>query len=227
VFFFADDPNPAELEFKPSSEQGLTIETSTLVVRRNVDQYQTEFIPSHEELGGRGGTMHRRYFLRVIGGLTAVCLAALGFRRSKEARMDANSPFDRVVFVCCDDHGDYSPGVYLHGPDGGGPACLSLAAEAAHCMRAGEVSDSAAGLCGYLFTQLGAGVTSGGGLSLWDAPNAAASKTIDWQAYCAWNVDLILINVDRRSAECFVSPQDPNSPNKLLVGRLEDLKFGG
>ncbi len=94
-------------------------------------------------------------------------------------------------------------------------------------MRAGEVSDSAAGLCGYLFTQLGAGVTSGGGLSLWDAPKPGVSKIVDWQAYCAWNVDLILINVDRRSAECFVSPEVPKSPSKSLVGRLDDLKFGG
>jgi len=141
--------------------------------------------------------------------------------------MTADSPFDRVIFVCSNDHGEYSPGIYLHGPDGGGPACLSFAAEAAHCMRAGEVSDSAAGLCGYLFTQFGAGVTSGGGLSLWDAPKPGASKAVDWQAYCARNVDLILVNVDRRSAECYVSPADAKAPSKSLVSRLDDLKFGG
>ena len=141
--------------------------------------------------------------------------------------MNARSPFDRVVFVCTNDYGDYSPSIYLHGPDGGGPACLSLAAEAAHYMRAGEVSDSAAGLCGYLFTQLGPEVTSGGGLSLWDSPKPGASKAVDWQAYCAWNVDLILVNVDRRSAECHVSPSDANAPSKSLVSQLDDLKFGG
>lgn len=171
--------------------------------------------------------MHRRYFLRILGGLLAIGLAAVGLRRTKGPRSHVSSQFDRVVFVCCNDHGDFSPGIYLHGPDGGGPACLSIAAEAAHCMRGGEVGDSAAGLCGYLFTQLGTSVTSEGGLTLWDAPKAAAFKTVDWQAYCAWNVDLILINVDRRFAECFVSPQDPKSPSKSLVGRLDDLKFGG
>ena len=141
--------------------------------------------------------------------------------------MNLVSSFDRVVFVCSNDHGEYSPGIYLHGADGGGPACLSLAAEAAHCMRAGEVSDSAAGLCGYLFMQLGAEVTSGGGLSLWDAPKPGASQVVDWQAYCAWNVDLILVNVDRRSVECYVGPVDSKAPNKSLVSRLDDLKFGG
>ncbi|GAC1450941.1 MAG: hypothetical protein NVSMB9_35720 [Isosphaeraceae bacterium] len=141
--------------------------------------------------------------------------------------MTAKSPFDRVVFVCCDDHGVYSPGVYLHGPDGGGPACMHLAKEAAHCMRAGEPSDSAAGLCGFIFTQSAPEETSGGGLSLWDSPRPGPGGTVDWQQYCPWNVDLILVNVDRRTAECYVSPADRKAPTKMLVGRLDDLKFGG
>lgn len=171
--------------------------------------------------------MHRRHFLRAIGGLIAVCLAVLGLRRGKGPRMNADSPFDRVVFVCCNDHGDYSPGVYVHGPSGGGPACLEDARRAAHGMRAGEPDGSAAGLCGFLFTEIGPEGTSGGELSLWDSPRPGPGGSVDWQAYCGWNVDLILINVDRRSAECFVSPQDPKSPSKSLVGRLDDLKFGG
>jgi hypothetical protein len=169
----------------------------------------------------------RRFLIRALYGLIALILAWLCIRRRRETSVTAESPFDRVVFVCCNDHGECSPGIYLHGPAGGGPACLSIAQEAAHCMRAGEAHDSAAGLCGYLFTQLGPEVTSGGGLSLWDAPRPLPDGSVDWQAYCSWNVDLILINVDRLTAECFVSPSDPKAPSKSPAGRLTGLKFGG
>ena len=143
----------------------------------------------------------RQFVIRAVLGSSAIMLAWFGIRRRKATSMMAVSPFDRVCFVCCNDHGQYSPGVYLHGSDGGGPACLDFASEAAHCMRAGEACDSAAGLCGFLFTQLGPSVTSGGGLSLYDAPKPSPDGSVDWQ-YCGWNVDLILINVDRQSAEC-------------------------
>ena len=141
--------------------------------------------------------------------------------------MEAESPFDRVMFVCVDGHGRYSPGVYLHGPDGGGPACLEDARKAAPGMRADEACDSAAGLCGYLFSLLGPTVSSGGGLSLYDAPKPGPDGTVDWQAYCGWNVDLILIDVSRKTADCFVSPEDPKSQQKLLTGRITGLTFGG
>ena len=169
----------------------------------------------------------RQFFTRVFYGLIALVFAWLGIRRRKESSVTPESPFDRVVIVCYNAHADYSPGIYLHGADGGGPACLSFAREAAHCMRVGEPADSAAGLCGYLFTQLGPEVTSGGGLSLWDAPRPRADGSVDWQAYCSWNVDLVLVNVDRLTAECFVSPADAKSPTKTFAGRLTGLKFCG
>ena len=181
--------------------------------------------------------VRRQFFTRGILGLVTLVMVGLGFRRkkadprpaprSKAAPRLAPSSNDRVAFVCRDDHGDYSPGVYLHGPDGGGPACLEFASEAAHFMKAGEVGDSAAGLCGYLVSQFGPGVTSGGGISLWDAPRPGPDREVDWQAYCKANVDLILINVDRMTAECFVSPVDPKATIKARVGQIAHLKFGG
>lgn len=135
--------------------------------------------------------------------------------------------FDRVLFVCTSDAGDYSPGVYLHGAAGGGPAALDLVRQAAPCMRDREVGDAAAGLCGYLFKQCGDDVAAGGGLSLYDAPKPGPGGAVDWQAYCFWNVDLVLINVDRGTAECHSSPPDPKSPTKVLVKQLSGLRLGG
>lgn len=134
--------------------------------------------------------------------------------------------FDRVLFVCYNDVGDYSPGVYLHGADGGGPAALDIVRQAAPCMRDSEVGDAAAGLCGYLFKQLGDDAAAGGGLSLFDAPKPGANGIVDWQAYCGWNVDLILINVDQGMAECHSGPADPKAPNKSMVKRLSGLHLG-
>lgn len=161
----------------------------------------------------------------VVGvGIVAVWL---GVRQHHQTTAAATSPFDRVVFVCCDEHGHYSAGVYLHGVPGGGPACLDLAAEAARYMRKREIGDSAAGLCGFLFTQLGEEATTGGALSLWDAPRPDGQQPIDWQRYCGWNVDLVLINVDRLCAECLVGASDPKTMEKTVVARLDHLDFGG
>ena len=171
--------------------------------------------------------LRRRFLQRALGGSIVIGCGWLGILRIGTNQMPARSPFDRVVFVCTNDHGDYSPGIYLHGPDGGGLACLKCAAEAAQSMRLNEVSDSAAGLCGFLFTKFGETGPGAGGLSLWDSPKPDASGAVDWQQYCAWNVDLVLINVDRRSAECYVSQSNDQSRAKSLVSRLDDLKFGG
>jgi len=134
--------------------------------------------------------------------------------------------FDRVVFVCCDGRGEYSPGVYLHGEDGGGLAALDMLPRAAPCMRDRDSGDSAAGLCGYLFKQLGDDAAAGGGLSLYDAPKPRPDKTVDWQQYCGWNVDLVLIDVDRGTAECHSSPADPKSPTKRIIKRISGLHLG-
>jgi len=132
---------------------------------------------------------------------------------------DGVSGYDRVLIVCCNDAGDYSPGIYWHGPDGGGPACMESVREAAPSMPAPEVGGAAAGLCGFLFKQL----QGADGLSLYDSPKPGSDGVVDWQAYCSWNVDLILVNVDRKMAECYSSPADPKAPKKLLVKKITGL----
>ncbi len=168
--------------------------------------------------------MNRRRFL--IGALVAGGVALCWWLR-RYFPHGGGGMFDKVVFVCCNDAGDYSPGVYLHGAEGGGPAALDDVRQAAPCMRDREVGDAAAGLCGYLFKQLGDDAAAGGGLSLYDAPKPGPNKTVDWQAYCSWNVDLILINVDRGTADCYSGPADPKAPSKSVVKRIAGLRLAG
>jgi hypothetical protein len=168
--------------------------------------------------------MNRRQLL--VGGAVAGGLVLL-WRWIRRNPFSGGGMFDRVVFVCCNDAGYYSPGVYLHGADGGGPAALDLVKQAAPYMRDGEVGDAAAGLCGCLFKECGDDVAAGGGLSLYDAPRPGPGGAVDWQAYCSWNVDLVLINVDQGTAECHSGPADPKAPSKSVVKRLSGLRFGG
>jgi hypothetical protein len=169
----------------------------------------------------------RNFVVRIVVAGVVIAASWLGMRERHQTTAAATSPFDRVVFVCCGEHGHYSAGVYLHGVPGGGPACLHLAADAARSMRQREIGDSAAGLCGFLFTQLGSEATTGGALSLWDPPRPDGQQPVDWQRYCGWNVDLVLINVDRLSAECLVGAPDPKSSEKSVVAQLDHLDFGG
>ena len=168
--------------------------------------------------------MNRRRLL--MGGLIAGGVALYWWLR-RCFPLGGDGMFDKVVFVCCNDAGDYSPGVYLHGAEGGGPAALDDVRQAAPCMRDGEVGDAAAGLCGYLFKRLGDDAAAGGGLSLYDAPKPGPNGTVDWQAYCSWNVDLVLINVDRGTAECHSGPADPKAPSKSVVKSVSGLRLGG
>jgi hypothetical protein len=169
----------------------------------------------------------RRFIFRWLLGLAAVLLSWLTLRRRSTPTMAFESPADRVVFVCCDDHESYSPGVYLHGVTGGGPACLDLAKKSARYLRAGEANDSAAGLCGFLFSAMGEDSARGGVLSLWDAPRSDSNGNLDWKSYCPWNVDLILINVDRKTAECFANVPYQETSEMRLVGQITGLEFGG
>lgn len=137
------------------------------------------------------------------------------------------SSYDRVIFVCRDQSGAYSPGIYVQGADGGGPAMLVDAVNAAPFMRLGDITNSSAGLCGFLFRELGPEAATGGGISLHDSPKPDADGKIDWQAYCSWNVDVVLIDVDHRTAECYSSPEPSDKLPKRRIGRVTDLPFGG
>ncbi|HZZ43726.1 MAG TPA: hypothetical protein VFE58_12375 [Tepidisphaeraceae bacterium] len=174
--------------------------------------------------------MNRRGF--VIGGaFVAAALVAgwLGIRRGAPVvslrQSTGENMFDRVIFVCVNNNGDYSPGVYLQGT--GGADGLQLIPQAAPFMRTPETGDAAAGLCGFLFKKIGDGAARDGGLSLYDAPKVGPDGKIDWQAYCAPNVDLILIHVEQGTAELYSGSADLKSPTKSLVRTINGLRFGG
>ena len=174
--------------------------------------------------------MNRRGFL-IGGAIAALALVAGWFDFRKSAlsgasrRASGENMFDRVIFVCVDNDGNYSPGVYLQGT--GGADGLQEVPQAAPFMRTPEIGDAAAGLCGFLFKQIGDDAASGGVLSLYDAPKAGADGNVDWQTYCAPNVDLVLIHVEQGKAELYSGSADLKSPTKSLVRMISGLKFGG
>src|SRR5689334_14302996 len=139
--------------------------------------------------------MSRPWIFIGMCGALALLLGCQKSSRPKPQSRAGGSGFDRTLFVCTDDRGGYSAGVYLHGTTGSD--ALELVPYAAPFMRTPETGDAAAGLCGFLFKQLGDDVARLGGLSLYDAPRPAKDGAIDWQAYCGENVDLILIHLEK------------------------------
>jgi hypothetical protein len=174
--------------------------------------------------------LNRRGFV-IAGTCAAASLLAawLGFHRPAPSPSSHGSTgentFDRVIFVCVDNDGNYSPGVYLQGT--GGPDGLQTVPLAAPFMRTPETGDAAAGLCGFLFKQLGDGAARDGGLSLYDAPKPGPDGKVDWQAYCGPNVDLVLIHLEQGKAELYSGSADLKSPTKSLVRTISGLQFGG
>jgi hypothetical protein len=105
----------------------------------------------------------------------------------------------RVRFICCDDHGSYSPAVYMR--QGGGREALSRVRAAAAFLRPDDTGSSAAGLCGFLFKEFGYDSDTGGTMSLHPAPEKGPDGKVDWEAY-GGDGDVILINVHECSARC-------------------------
>src|SRR5262249_13152138 len=101
-----------------------------------------------------------------------------------------------------------------------------VVSRAARYMRDSEVGDAAAGLCGFLFKEIGDDAAAGGGLSLVVAPKPGPDKAVDWQAYCGWNVDLVLVNVGKGTAEWHSGPPDPKAPSKSVVKQISGLRLG-
>jgi hypothetical protein len=132
---------------------------------------------------------------------------------------------DGAVFVCCNNRGDYSPGVYLNDPEGGEPSLLDIVQQAAPYMRGPEPGDAAAGLCGYLFKQLGNDTAAGAAISLFETPKPRPDGRIDWQSYCGGSVDVVLINVERGKAEVYSSAGSEDSPKKVIASK-GGLRFG-
>jgi hypothetical protein len=108
----------------------------------------------------------------------------------------------RVRFICCDDYDDYdsySPAVYMR--LGGGRKAFDTVREAAPFLRPGDPGSAAAGLCRYLFKEMGYDSDTGGTMSLDPPPQPGPDGKIDWEAF-GGDGDIILINVRSKSAKC-------------------------
>lgn len=130
----------------------------------------------------------------------------------------------QAIFVCTDDFGSYTSGIYLKGVDGAD--ALNLVPLAAPYMRTPEVGDAAAGLCGYLFDATRSEAPSGGALSIYDPPKPQPNGEIDWGKYCDPTTDLILIHVVKGTAELYTTPRDKATEAKKQVGSISSLHFG-
>ena len=113
---------------------------------------------------------------------------------------DESEDWDRRVrFICCDDHGSYSPAVYMR--QGGGRQAFDTVRAAAPYLRPGDPGSAAAGLCGFLFREFQYVGDTGGTMSLDPPPEQGPDGKIDWRAY-GGDGDVILINVQDGSARC-------------------------
>jgi hypothetical protein len=139
--------------------------------------------------------------LVVVVCIIAAVSAGWAIRRDRggDAVRDPDDSEIRVRFVCCDDHGNYSPGIYMR--CGGGRWAFDTVRKASPFMRAGDPNSAAAGLCGFLFKEIGYQGETAGTLSLDPPPQPGSDGTIDWKAY-GGDADVIVINVDKRSATC-------------------------
>jgi hypothetical protein len=156
--------------------------------------------------------------LSLIGGLIAVAVVVWAVRREPNAPLapDPDDPDIRVRFVCCDDHGNYSPAVYSR--CGGGRWAFDTVRKASPYMRANDPGSAAAGLCGYLFKEVGYSGDTVGTLSLEAPPQPGPDGTIDWKNF-GGDSDVILINVDKGTARCCFG---------TVVGQeVHDLPLGG
>jgi hypothetical protein len=164
--------------------------------------------------------MNRQTVLIVVVAGCVVVAAAVNWatRRDRNERpeRDLDGVDIRVRFVCCDDHGTYSPGVYSR--CGGGRLAFATVRKASPFMRAGDPHSAAAGLCGFLFREVGYPGDTVGTLSLQPPPQPGPDGTIDWQAYGA-DGDVILINVDRGTARCCFGT--------VMGQEVRDLPLGG
>jgi hypothetical protein len=120
----------------------------------------------------------------------------------------------RVYFVCCNDHGEYSSGVYMR--VGGGSSAFDTVREASPFMRRGDPCSAAAGLCGFLFKKYDYQGETVGTLVLNAPPRP--DEIADWNKY-GGDGDVILINVDKATAKCVAG--------SLVGEEIRDLPLGG
>jgi hypothetical protein len=142
----------------------------------------------------------RRRFVEL--GLGSLALSGFaGCSRRDQAKHEGDKRMgDRVVFVCRDKSGALSPGVYLHA---GGAGALDLLRDAAPAMRASEINDAAAGLCGHIFGLIGATAAAAGMLSIFDSPKPGADGKVDWSTYSHGDAGVVVVDLHQRSATCY------------------------
>jgi hypothetical protein len=163
--------------------------------------------------------VNRRIFLGLflLGGVAAAILVGwkgAGDPKANPRRDPADSD-RRVRFVCCNDHGEYSCGVYMR--VGGGRAAFDTVREAAPFLRADDPGSAAAGLCGFLFKRVGYDGETGGTLVLEPPPQVGPDGTIDWKEYGA-DGDVILINVHKGTAKCCFGSMAGHEVHDLPLG---------
>jgi hypothetical protein len=132
----------------------------------------------------------------------------------------------RLTFVCCDEHGSGTCGIYLR--IGGGRAAFDDVREAAPFMRWNDPGSSAAGLCAFLMKRGGHDMATGGMIAIDSPPAREADGSIDWKKY-AGNQDLIDINVDKGSAKCVAGQMEGMEIDGLQFGgtKIEKVDHGG
>jgi hypothetical protein len=118
----------------------------------------------------------------------------------------------RLTYVCCDDSGSCTCGIYLR--IGGGREAFDVAREAAPFMRWNDPGASAAGLCAFLIKRGGHELATGGMISIDPPPPARA---VDWKQF-AGNQDVIVINVDQGSAKCLAGKMEGHEIRGLQLG---------
>jgi len=101
---------------------------------------------------------------------------------------------------------------------GGGRWAFDTVRKASPFMRAGDPHSAAAGLCGFLFKEIGYHGETVGTLALDPPPQPEPDGTIDWKAY-GGDSDVILINVDQGTAKCCFG--------SVAGQEVRDLPLGG
>jgi hypothetical protein len=138
----------------------------------------------------------RRFVGFTVGALTLPGLAGC-VRRDHSKTEGTDGMGDRVVFVCRDKSGAFSPGVYLHA---GGGGAFDLLRDAAPAMRASEINDAAAALCGHIFGLIGAPAAAAGMLSIFDSPKPDADGKVDWSTHSRGDAGVVVVDLHERTA---------------------------
>jgi hypothetical protein len=169
--------------------------------------------------------MDRRGFFRILGVGLAFVFGWLILSKRGQMPSEPQQRNDwerRLTFVCCDDLGSYSSGIYVR--CGGGRHAFDDVRAAAPFMRWNDPGSSAAGLYAFLVKRFGFDAPTGGTISIDSPPEREADGSVDWKGF-AGNQDLIVINVDEGSAKCVAGQMEGMEINGLQLGGVKIRKI--